>query len=292
MRSCVLCGTCWASVSRWCRFNPVKSQEKSNSANDTVKDAGSWAVRLTSGDRRSIATAITAVENDTPAAHEVLHDISQLTGNAMVVGFTGAPGVGKSTLVSACIRELRRQKLSVGVVAVDPSSVYSGGAMLGDRVRMHEHSGDEEVFIRSVANRGHLGGLSRSTEQVIRVLDAAGKDIILVETVGTGQSEIEIAQVAQIKVVVVQPGAGDSIQAMKSGVLEIADILVVNKSDLPYANHCENDLRQMISLRSDPAGHAPIIQTMALKEEGVSELVETIFRCHSTLSTGKERTER
>jgi len=269
-----------------------KSKGKSNSANDTENDTGSWAVRLASGDRRSIATAITAVENGTPAAREVLREISGLTGNAMIVGFTGAPGVGKSTLVSACIRELRRRKLSVGVVAVDPSSMFSGGAMLGDRVRMQEHSGDEGVFIRSVASRGQLGGLSRNTEQVIDVLDAAGKDIILVETVGTGQSEIEIANVAQVKVVVVQPGAGDSIQAMKAGVLEIADILVVNKSDLPYANHCENDLRQMISLRSDPARHAPIIQTMALNEEGVSELVETIFSCHLTLNTGKDRDEK
>jgi LAO/AO transport system kinase len=270
----------------------MKSKGKSSSVNVTEKDTRSWAVRLTSGDRRSIATAITAVENDTPAAREVLREISHLTGSAMVVGFTGAPGVGKSTLVSACIRELRRQNLSVGVVAVDPSSVFSGGAMLGDRVRMQEHSGDEEVFIRSVASRGQLGGLSRSTAKVIDVLDAAGKDIILVETVGIGQSEIEIARVAQVKVVVVQPGAGDSIQAMKAGVLEIADILVVNKSDLPYAHHCENHLRQMLSLRTGPAHHAPIIQTMALNEEGVSELVETIFGCHLSLSTAKERDEK
>jgi LAO/AO transport system kinase len=269
-----------------------KSNRKSNRNNDAVKVAGGWAGRLTSGDRRSIATAITAVENDTPAAREVLHHISHLTGNAMVVGFTGAPGVGKSTLVSACIRALRRQKLSVGVVAVDPSSVFSGGAMLGDRVRMQEHSGDEEVFIRSVASRGQLGGLSRSTAQVVDVLDAAGKDIILIETVGTGQSEIEIAKVAQVKVVVVQPGAGDSVQAMKAGVLEIADILVVNKSDHPTANQCENYLRQIISLRSDPARHAPIIQTTALSEEGVSELVETIFSCHQSINVGKEHEEQ
>ena len=212
-----------------------------------------------------------------------------------MVGITGPPGVGKSTLLSACIRQLRRLSLSVGVVAVDPSSVFSGGAILGDRVRMQEHSGDSEVFIRSVASRGQLGGLFRSAARVIDVLDAAGKDIVLIETVGTGQSEIEIAEIAQVKVVVVQPGAGDDIQAMKAGVLEIADVLVVNKSDLPDADHCISDLRQMMSLQAKFAGQVPIIKTNALNDEGVVELVDTVRRLESpgpNRHTGMERMRR
>jgi len=243
-----------------------------------IKATVSWADRLISGDRRSIATAITAVENNTTAARAVLRGIRELTGNALVVGFTGAPGVGKSTLISACIRELRYRELNVGVVVIDPSSMLSGGAILGDRLRMQEHSGDDGVFIRSVASRGQLGGLFRNAARVIDVLDAAGKDIILVETVGTGQSEIEIADIAQVKVVVVQPGAGDGIQAMKAGVLEIADILVVNKSDHPNAGRCVCDLRQMLSLRTQTASDVPIIQTVLLNggDEGVAELVESM----------------
>ncbi len=249
---------------------------------DAAKTTGGWAERLSSGDRRSIATALTAVENDTPSAAGIMRDIHQLTGSALVVGLTGAPGVGKSTLLSACIRQLRLQALSVGVVAVDPSSVFSGGAILGDRVRMQEHAGDDDVFIRSVASRGQLGGLFHSAARVIDVLDAAGKNIILVETVGTGQSEIEIAEIAQVKVVVVQPGAGDDIQTMKAGVLEIADILVVNKSDLPYAERCVSDLRQMISLRGESASRIPIILTNALNGDGVSELVTAILDLQSS----------
>lgn len=247
---------------------------------------GNWAERLSSGDRRSIAAAITAVENDTPQGREILRRIQHLLGNALVVGFTGAPGVGKSTLVNACIRELRQRELSVGVVAIDPSSVFSGGAILGDRVRMNEHSGDTGVFVRSLASRGQLGGLSHNTARVIEVLDAAGKDIILVETVGVGQLEMEIAKIAQLKVLVVQPGAGDGIQAMKAGVLEIADILVVNKSDHPHAARCVTDFRQEIALRSGAGRDIPIIQTVALSGEGVEELVDTIERLHEP---GKNR---
>ncbi len=250
----------------------------------TAQVTDNWTDRLASGDRRSIALALTAVENETPLAQAILQDIDRHTGAALIVGFTGAPGVGKSTLVNACIRELRRREFSVAVVAVDPSSVFSGGALLGDRVRMQEHAGDDQVFIRSLANRGHLGGLCRSAARVINVLDASGKDIILVETVGTGQSEIEIANIAQVTVVVVQPGAGDGIQAMKAGVFEIADILVVNKSDLPAADRCVNDLRQMISLRAQGQRNVSIIKTAALQGEGVAELIEAVQALRTTIT--------
>lgn len=248
--------------------------------------AETWAERLRSGDRRALAAALTAVENDTPLGREVLRDIQPLAGDALVVGFTGAPGVGKSTLVGACIRELRGLGHAVGVVAVDPSSPISGGAVLGDRVRMQAHSQDPGVFVRSLASRGHLGGLCLGAARVIEVLDAAGKDVVLVETVGTGQSEVEIAGVAQIKVVVVQPGAGDGIQALKAGVFEIADILVVNKSDLPQSRRCVNDLRQMISMRGQARGETPIIETNSLSGEGVGELVRTICAQDSQGSGG------
>ncbi len=253
---------------------------------------GNWADRLASGDRRSLAKALTAVESSAPQAHEIMRAVCHLTGRALVVGVTGAPGVGKSTLVNTCIREFRSQDLTVAVVAVDPSSVFSGGAILGDRVRMHEHSGDDGVFIRSVANRGQLGGLSYSTAQIIDVLDAAGRDVILVETVGVGQSEIEVANVAQVKVVVVQPDTGDGIQTMKAGVLEIADILVVNKSDLPHASRCVDELRQMTNLRAGDATPTSIIQVTALNGEGIVELVERIQAFHSESTDRQARVGR
>jgi LAO/AO transport system kinase len=187
-----------------------------------------WIEHLLAGDRAALARAITAVENETAEAPLVLKAIRPALGRASVVGFTGAPGAGKSTLVSAYVAELRRRNLGVGVVAVDPSSPITGGALLGDRIRMTAHATDPGVFIRSLASRGHLGGLSRTASRVIDVMDAAGKDVVLVETVGAGQSEVEIADVADVRVVVLAPGLGDEIQAIKAGILEIADILVVN----------------------------------------------------------------
>ena len=231
--------------------------------------------KLLGGDRGALARAITFVENETDAAPDIFRGIRSHLGRALVVGFTGAPGTGKSTLVSAYAGELRRRALSVGIVAVDPSSPITGGALLGDRIRMHAHSEDKAVFIRSLASRGHVGGLSKTAARVIDLMDAAGKDVVIVETVGIGQSEIEVAEIADAKVVVCAPGLGDEVQAMKAGVLEIADILVVNKADLPFADRTMTDLAAMIELSSRD-WKPPVLRTVATTGEGVSELADAI----------------
>lgn len=233
-----------------------------------------WLAGLARGDRVALARAITAVENDTPEALPVLQAIRGQLGQALVVGFTGAPGAGKSTLVSAYVAELRRRGLTVGVVAVDPSSPLTGGAILGDRIRMTRHATDPGVFVRSLASRGHLGGLSRTAARVIDVFDAAGRDVVVVETVGTGQSEVEIAEIADVRVVVNAPGLGDDIQAIKAGILEIADILVVNKADLPLA---ERSARQLAAMASQREGRVvPVIRTSATEGTGIAELADAI----------------
>ena len=237
---------------------------------------GDWQSRLLSGDRAVLARAITQVENETALAREVLGAIFSHGGKAQVVGITGAPGVGKSTLVNAYIGELRRRKLSVGVIAVDPSSPLTGGAILGDRIRMSEHGVDDGVFVRSLATRGHLGGLTRMTGRVVDVMDAAGKDVILLETVGAGQSEVEIAEIAHTKVVVSAPGLGDEIQAVKAGVLEIADVLVVNKGDNPLADQTVRHLRDAIHLSPREGWQVPVLRTTATTGEGVAEMADTI----------------
>ncbi len=234
----------------------------------------SWLPGLLAGERAALARAITAVENETAEARPVLRAIRDRLGRALVVGFTGAPGAGKSTLVSAYVAELRRRGLSIGVVAVDPSSPLTGGAILGDRIRMSQHAGDPGVFIRSLASRGHLGGLSRSAARVIDVFDASGRDVVVVETVGTGQSEVEIAEIADVRVVVNAPGLGDDIQAIKAGILEIADVLVVNKSDLPFA---ERSARQLAAMAAQRDGRpVPVLRTSAMRNEGVSDLADAI----------------
>jgi LAO/AO transport system kinase len=225
--------------------------------------------RLFARDRAAVAQAITAVENETPSAPAILAAIAGRLGRARIVGFTGAPGAGKSTLVAAYIAELRRRGASVGIVAVDPSSPFSGGAVLGDRVRMTAHAGDQGVFVRSLASRGHLGGLSRTAGRVVDVLDAAGFDQVVIETVGAGQNEIEVAEVADCRIVVCAPGLGDDIQAIKAGILEIADILVVNKADLPQA---ERTARQFSALAHD----VPVIRTVATTGKGVADLADAI----------------
>src|SRR4029079_16925658 len=229
---------------------------------------------------------------------EVAAALAPYTGRAHVVGLTGPPGVGKSTTTSALVTALRRRGRKVGVLAVDPSSPLSGGSRLGARVRMGEHATDEGVFIRSMASRGHLGGLAWSTPQALRVLDAAGCDVVLVETVGVGQSEVEIAGQADTTLVLLAPGAGDGIQAAKAGILEIGDIFVVNKSDRDGADQLRRDLRSMIALgdRSEGAWRPPIVKTVAHRGEGMAELVEEIDRHVAWLGEsgelGRRRTRR
>lgn len=231
---------------------------------------------LLKGDHRSVARAISQVENETAAGYEIMRAIHPHLGRARVVGVTGSPGAGKSTLVSGLIGEFTRRGCSVGVVAVDPSSPFSGGAILGDRVRMERYALADRVFIRSLASRGHLGGLSRAVFRVVDVLDAAGFDLVVVETVGAGQSEVEIADIADVRVVVCAPGLGDDVQAIKAGILEIADILVVSKCDLPLADRTELDLRFMVSVRKDPAQGPQVLRVSAATGEGVAQLADAI----------------
>jgi LAO/AO transport system kinase len=245
-----------------------------------------WLNLLRQGDRATLARAITAVENDTAEAPAIYAAIYPHLSKAHVVGFTGPPGAGKSTLVGAYIGELRRRGLSVGVVAVDPSSPLSGGAILGDRVRMTGHAGDDGVFVRSLASRGHLGGLSRSAARVVDVMDAAGKDVVVIETVGAGQSEVEVAEVAHTKVVVCAPGLGDDIQAIKAGILEIADILVVNKADLPLAARTAKQLSAMLGLTRHAGWTPPVLRTEATNGAGVPELADAIASHHKQHGDG------
>ncbi|HEX6123281.1 MAG TPA: methylmalonyl Co-A mutase-associated GTPase MeaB, partial [Ktedonobacterales bacterium] len=235
--------------------------------------------RLLAGDRRALARVVTLIENNAPEARQILARLHAHGGHAHIVGFTGSPGAGKSTLVMQLARELRRREQRVGIIAVDPSSPFTGGAILGDRIRMQELSGDPKVFIRSMASRGSLGGLAATTRDVTRALDAAGFDTIIVETVGAGQAEVEIVRAAQSVVVVTVPGMGDDIQAIKAGILEIADIFVVNKADRPGADQTAAELRMLLSLdehRKEHAWRVPIIKAVATTGEGVPELADKL----------------
>ena len=254
------------------------------------------------GDPRSVARLISLVEDASPRLREVAAALAPHTGRAQVLGLTGSPGVGKSTTTTALVRGLRREGRRVGVLAVDPSSPFSGGALLGDRVRMQDHAGDDGVYIRSMASRGHLGGLAWATPQALRVLDAAGCDVVLVETVGVGQSELEIASLADTTLVLVAPGMGDGIQAAKAGILEVADVFVVNKADREGADQTVRDLRYMLSLggRHSEAGawRPPICKTVASREtdNGIDEVLERIEQHRAWLEASGEgrrrRTER
>ena len=239
-------------------------------------DSSELVDRLLRGERRALARLLTRVEDGSvERLREVVGLLHPHTGTAMIVGLTGSPGVGKSTLTSALVGQWRQRGKSVAVLAVDPSSPFSGGALLGDRVRMQDHVLDEGVYIRSMASRGHLGGLSWATPQALLVLDAAGFDIVIVETVGVGQAEVEIASSADTTVVAIAPGMGDSIQAAKAGILEIADVFVVNKADREGAGRTVSELREMQKL-----GHgdwlAPIVKTIASTGEGIAELADAI----------------
>ncbi len=229
---------------------------------------------ILAGDRRAVARAITALENDSDTARTVRAVVAAHVGRAHVVGVTGPPGGGKSTLVSGLIKQLRKRGHTVAVVAVDPSSPFTGGAVLGDRIRMGEHQADEGVFIRSLASRGHLGGLARSAADVVDVFDAAGYHTVIVETVGAGQSEVEVTRIADTRLVVCPPGLGDEIQAIKAGVLEIADAFVVSKADLPDAQRTEKELLSMLSLRRSPVAKPPVLRAIATTGEGLRELVD------------------
>lgn len=231
------------------------------------------------GSARAVARLITLVENADPALREVMAALAPHTGHARIIGLTGSPGVGKSTSTSMLVGAFRAQGKRVGVLAVDPSSPFSGGALLGDRIRLNEHSLDRDVYMRSMASRGHLGGLSWTTPQALRVLDAAGCDVVIVETVGVGQSEVEVAGLADTTVVLLAPGMGDGIQAAKAGILEIGDVFVVNKADREGSDVTVREIRQMISLgdRTEPNLWRPsVTKTIAEKGEGAEELVEAL----------------
>lgn len=231
---------------------------------------------MLAGDRRSIARAITLAENDSAEAQKLIAAIYPHTGRAHIIGLTGPGGAGKSTLADKVVREYRKKGKTVGVVAVDPSSPFTGGAFLGDRIRMQELSTDVGVFIRSMASRNYAGGIAKATKDAVKILDAAGKDIVLVETVGAGQSEVEIIKVAQTVVVIHAPGLGDEIQAIKAGIMEIADVFVVNKADRENANKTVMDIQSILQLSSGGSWKPPVLKTVALTGDGVSELVDKL----------------
>jgi len=245
------------------------------------------AARVASGEPRAIARAISLIEDGSPEGREVVSRLYPQTGRAFVVGVTGAPGTGKSTLVDRLIAEIRRADLKVGVVAVDPTSPFSGGAVLGDRVRMNAHAADPGVFIRSMATRGHLGGLARATADAALVLDAAGSDVVLIETVGVGQDEVDIVSTADVSIVLLVPGAGDDLQAIKAGIMEIADIFVVNKADREGADRVVQAVATSLSLNTYGAGDwkPPILKTEATTGAGVGELWSQILRFRQWAST-------
>src|SRR5450432_3706598 len=249
-----------------------------------------WADEVRAGDVRALSRAITAIENHDADAEPLLRILFPHTGQAYLIGLTGAPGTGKSTLVDRLAAHYRQRNEQVGVIAVDPTSPYSGGAILGDRIRMQGHAGDAGMFIRSMATRGFLGGMARATAEVALLLDAAGKRQVLIETVGVGQDEIDIVRLADCVIVLLVPGLGDDIQNMKAGLMEIADIFVLNKSDREGADRLEQQLHAMLSLVMPRDGwHPPVIRTVASENKGITELAETVTKFRKLFESSPNR---
>jgi LAO/AO transport system kinase len=262
-----------------------------------VRDLTDLVTRAREGDPRAVARLVSLVEDGDPALHELAALLAPHTGQAQVIGLTGSPGVGKSTVTNELVRGLRAEHKRVGVLAVDPSSPFTGGAILGDRVRMQDHATDPGVYIRSMSSRGHLGGLAAATPQAVRVLDAAGCDVVLVETVGVGQAEVEVASLADTTVVLLAPGLGDAIQAVKAGILEIADVFVVNKADRDGADATYHDIQGMIALGERGPGdwRPPVLRSVGVRGEGIDAILATLAKHrawleeHGQLQARRER---
>jgi LAO/AO transport system kinase len=252
----------------------------------------SLAEGVRTGDTRALARAISLVENGDPLAYELVRDIYPDTGRTYAVGITGPPGVGKSTLISGLIGHIRAQERTIGVISVDPSSPFTHGALLGDRIRLSDHFLDPGVFIRSMGTRGHLGGLAETTLQALLVLDAAGKDLVFIETVGAGQSEVEVIGIADTVVLVLMPGSGDSVQALKAGIMEIPDVIAINKMDHPAAKTMLKEVRSILSLDRDSAWKPPIVLTEATRGENIPELWEKVEEHRAHLESGGLLEER
>jgi LAO/AO transport system kinase len=259
---------------------------------DWTRETLAEAVRT--GDTRALARAISLVENSDPLAYEVVRELYPKTGHAYAVGVTGPPGVGKSSLISALVQHVRQQEQTIGVISVDPSSPFTQGALLGDRIRLADHFLDPGVFIRSMGSRGHLGGLAEATLQALLILDAAGKDFVFLETVGAGQSEVEVIGIADTVLLVLMPGSGDSVQALKAGIMEIPDVIAINKMDHPAAKTMLNEVRSILSLDRDRSWRPPIVLTEATRDENVPELWAKIeeHRAHLEANGGLEERRR
>ncbi len=286
--ACALPGTAWGSfpATGLCfTLNSLKAVDPSAAgALSPPVSTREWIDRLRAGDPRVLARVISAVENRAQGSSDLLKALFPYTGQARILGLTGAPGAGKSTLVDQLARHYRKENRTVGIVAVDPTSPYTGGAILGDRIRMQDHFADPGIYIRSMATRGSLGGLARTTADVTSVLDASGRDLIMIETVGVGQDEVDIVRLADITVVILVPGMGDDVQSIKAGIMEIADIFVINKSDRDGAERVEKEIRalQSLAIRSDH-WTPPIVKTVASEGTGVAELAAAVAQYESFL---------